>query len=209
MDGKFVAYYRVSTQKQGKSGLGLDGQRQAVESFLNGGNWKLVGEFTEVESGKRDDRPELTRAMHQARLTGATLLVAKLDRLSRDAAFLLNLSKSGIEVRACDMPDANTMMFGVMALVAQHERELISKRTKDALAAAKVRGTPLGGYKGGPVVDGRLVQRFREADHFGWRFPERLMPCTLTPIRIGWRHGSWRRGGGRLNWRWQLRTWRS
>ena len=151
MSGRFCSYLRVSTDRQGKSGLGLEAQRAAVLAYLNGGSWVLTTELVEVESGKNDDRPTLAKAINQCRMTGATLLVAKLDRLSRDAAFLMNLSKSGIDIRACDMPEANTMMFGIMAIVAQHEREAISKRTKEALAASKARGTVLGGYRGGPV----------------------------------------------------------
>jgi DNA invertase Pin-like site-specific DNA recombinase len=146
-DGFFIAYYRVSTTGQGKSGLGLEAQRAAVAAYLNGGSWLLIGEFTEVESGKVDARPQLESAMARCRLTGATLIVAKLDRLSRDAAFLLTLNKSGLDIRAADMPDANTMMFGIMALVAQHEREMISARTKAALGAAKARGKKLGGWR--------------------------------------------------------------
>src|SRR5882757_5553169 len=98
-DGLFIAYYRVSTSQQGKSGLGLEAQRAAVAAYLNGGNWQLIGEFTEVESGKVDARPQLDAAMARCRLTGATLVVAKLDRLSRDAAFLLTLNKSGLDIR--------------------------------------------------------------------------------------------------------------
>ena len=151
MNGRFVSYLRVSTDRQGKSGLGLEAQRAAVLAYLNGGCWELSAEFVEVESGKNNDRPTLAKAINQCRMTGATLLVAKLDRLSRDAASLMNLSKSGIDIRACDMPEANTMMFGIMAIIAQHEREAISRRTKEALAASKARGKVLGGYRGGPV----------------------------------------------------------
>ncbi len=144
--GNFVAYYRVSTEKQGRSGLGLDAQRAAVIGYLNGGEWKMVAEFVEVESGKRsDNRPQLEAAMTAARIRNATLIIAKLDRLSRDAHFLLGLQKSGVDFVAADMPTANKMMVGFMALIAQHEREMISKRTKDALAAAKARGKKLGG----------------------------------------------------------------
>jgi DNA invertase Pin-like site-specific DNA recombinase len=144
--GNFVAYYRVSTGKQRESGLGLDAQRAAVMNYLNGGNWKLVGEFEEYESGKRDDnRPQLEAAMTAARIRNATLLIAKLDRLSRDAHFLLGLQKSGVDFVCADMPDANRMTVGILSIVAQHEREMISKRTKEALAAAKARGTRLGG----------------------------------------------------------------
>jgi DNA invertase Pin-like site-specific DNA recombinase len=146
-DGLFIAYYRVSTAQQGKSGLGLEAQRAAVAAYLNGGDWRIIGDFTEIESGKIDTRPQLAAAMARCRLTGATLLVAKLDRLSRDAAFLMGLSKSGLDIRAADMPDANTMMFGIMAIVAQHEREVISARTKAALAVAKANGTKLGGWR--------------------------------------------------------------
>jgi DNA invertase Pin-like site-specific DNA recombinase len=151
--GHFVAYYRVSTAKQGRSGLGLDAQREAVRAYLNGGNWSLLAEHTEVESGKVDDRPELTKALHTCRLTGATLVIAKLDRLSRDAHFLLGLEKAGVEFVAVDMPNANRLTVRLMAVIAQEEREMIAARTKAALAAAKARGVTLGGWKGGPIVD--------------------------------------------------------
>ena len=144
-DGRYVAYYRVSTAKQGRSGLGLDAQREAVRGFLNGSNWSLLAEHTEVESGKRDDRPELAIALRTCRLTGASLIIARLDRLSRDAAFLLNLEKAGVEFVAADMPNANRLTVRLMAVIAQEEREMISARTKAALTAAKARGTTLGG----------------------------------------------------------------
>jgi DNA invertase Pin-like site-specific DNA recombinase len=145
--GRFVAYYRVSTAKQGRSGLGLDAQREAVRAYLNGGNWTLLAEHTEVESGKVDDRPELTNALHTCRLTGATLVIAKLDRLSRDAHFLLGLEKAGVEFVAVDMPNANRLTVRLMAVIAQEEREMITARTKAALAAAKARGVRLGAGK--------------------------------------------------------------
>src|SRR5829696_1918923 len=133
--GSFVSYLRVSTQQQGRSGLGLEAQRRAVEDYLDGGKWKLLAEFVEIESGKRDDRPKLTAALSYCKLTGATLVIAKLDRLSRDAHFLLGLLKSGAKVVAADMPEADSFLFGVMATLAQKEREMISQRTKEALAA--------------------------------------------------------------------------
>lgn len=145
--GKWVAYYRVSTDKQGKSGLGLEAQRAAVTTYLNGGDWKLVKEFTEVESGKRSDRPQLQAALNACRLFGAKLVIAKLDRLSRDAHFLLGLQKAGVDFVAADMPDANRMTIGLLAVVAEHEREMISARTKAALQAAKARGVKLGGRR--------------------------------------------------------------
>ena len=142
--GNFVAYYRVSTDKQGKSGLGLEAQRVAVEDFLNGGNWDLVEDFTEVESGSRNDRPELERAMAACRKHKATLVIAKLDRLARNVAFVANLMESGVEFVAVDMPQANKLTVHILAAVAEHEREMISQRTRDALAVAKARGIKLG-----------------------------------------------------------------
>jgi DNA invertase Pin-like site-specific DNA recombinase len=147
--GRFVAYYRVSTARQSASGLGLEAQRAAVLDWLNGGNWTLVAEHTEVESGKNSDRPVLARAMQDCKLLGATLVIAKLDRLSRDAHFLLGLEKSGIDFVAADMPNANRMTVGIMAVVAEEERRMISARTKAALAAAKARGVKLGGMRVG------------------------------------------------------------
>lgn len=146
---KFVVYLRVSTDRQGRSGLGLEAQREAVSRFVAQGAGVIVAEFKEVESGKANDRPELTKALKECRLTGSTLLVAKLDRLSRNAAFLMTLKDSRVDFIAADLPDANTMTVGIMALVAQHEREAISQRTKAALAAAKARGVKLGGYREG------------------------------------------------------------
>jgi DNA invertase Pin-like site-specific DNA recombinase len=145
---RFVAYLRVSTAKQGRSGLGLEAQREAVCQFVARHNGKMIApEFIEIETGKRDDRPELQKALKRCRLTGATLVVAKLDRLSRNAAFLMTLRDSGVEFVAADLPEANTMTVGVMAVVAQHEREAISARTKAALAAARARGKALGGFR--------------------------------------------------------------
>jgi DNA invertase Pin-like site-specific DNA recombinase len=144
--GKFIAYYRVSTQRQGRSGLGLDAQRQAVADYLNGGRWKLVGEFTEVESGKRGvERPVLDQALAACRVHRATLVIAKLDRLARSVEFTSKLMNSDIEFTAADFPQANRLTIHIMAAVAEHEREIISQRTKAALAAAKRRGVVLGG----------------------------------------------------------------
>jgi DNA invertase Pin-like site-specific DNA recombinase len=153
MNGKFIAYYRVSTARQGRSGLGLDAQRKAVADYLNGGRWRLLAEFTEVESGKQaHNRPKLAEALHLAKVTGATVVIAKLDRLSRNAAFLLTLRDAGVSFVAADMPDANHMVVGVMALIAQHEREAISQRTREALQAAKRRGVVLGNPNGAAAL---------------------------------------------------------
>lgn len=148
MDGRWIAYLRVSTERQGKSGLGIEAQRAAVATFLRGGAWSLLSEFVEVESGKRNDRPMLAEALQACRMTGATLLIAKLDRLSRDAHFLIGLQRAGVAFRACDMPEADGFVVGIMAMVAQREREMISARTKAALAVAKARGVKMGGFRG-------------------------------------------------------------
>ncbi|MEE1658342.1 recombinase family protein [Microvirga sp. CF3062] len=146
--GKFVAYFRVSTDKQGKSGLGLEAQQEAVRSYLNGGDWSLVAEVVEIESGKRNDRPKLKEALRLCRLHGATLIIAKLDRLARNVAFISNLMESGVEFTAVDFPQANRLTVYILAAVAEHEAAMISTRTKAALAAAKARGTKLGGDRG-------------------------------------------------------------
>ncbi len=138
---RVIAYYRVSTEEQGRSGLGLEAQRQAVMSLCNGRGWEVIDEHTEVESGKRADRPALTAAMHHAKITGAVLVVAKLDRLSRSVTFLSQLQDSGAKFVAADMPEANELTVHIMAAVAQAERKAIGRRTKEALEAAKARGT--------------------------------------------------------------------
>ncbi|EJL35297.1 recombinase family protein [Novosphingobium sp. AP12] len=145
---KTITYYRVSTAAQGRSGLGLEAQRDAVGRFCQTRGCEVLAEYTEVESGKRNDRPELAKAMHHAKVTGATLVIAKLDRLSRNAAFLLQLQESGVRFIAADMPEACNLTVGILALVAQQEREAISARTKAALAAAKARGQRLGNPNG-------------------------------------------------------------
>jgi DNA invertase Pin-like site-specific DNA recombinase len=142
--GKFVAYFRVSTDKQGKSGLGLEAQRNAVLDYLNGGRWSLVQEFVEVESGKHSDRPQLTAALAACKKHKAKLVIAKLDRLSRNLAFIATLMESGVEFVAVDNPHATKLTVHILAAVAEHEREMISERTRAALRAAKARGTQLG-----------------------------------------------------------------
>ena len=176
-NGKFVAYYRVSTQKQGRSGLGLEAQRHAVAEFLDGGDWKIVGEFTEVESGKKSDRPELARALAMCRLYGARLVIAKLDRLSRNAHFLLGLQESGVDFVAADTPNANQLTVGIMAVVAQDEAKRISERTKAGLQAAKQRGTKLGGFRG--VMP---TARMRKLSAEAWQARIEARDADLAPI---------------------------
>jgi len=141
---KYVAYYRVSTAKQGIAGFGMEAQQQAVENFLAGKDVELINEYREMESGAKNDRPQLHKALRKCRLTGATLLIAKLDRLSRNRRFLMDLADSTINFVCCDMPEANNLTVGLLACLADYERQLISERTKAALAAAKARGVRLG-----------------------------------------------------------------
>ncbi len=132
-NGKFVSYLRVSTARQDASGLGLEAQRTAVAGYLNGGDWTLIKEVVEVESGKRNDRPALASALQLCRKHKATLVIAKLDRLARNVAFISNLMEAGVEFVAVDMPQANRFMVHILAAVAEQEAEAISKRTKAAL----------------------------------------------------------------------------
>ncbi len=150
---RLIAYYRVSTARQGRSGLGLDAQRTAVASYL--GDVRPLQEFTEIESGRRSDRPMLADALAACRLNNATLVIAKLDRLARNVAFVSNLMEAGVEFVAVDFPQANRLTIHILAAVAEHEARLISERTRAALAAAKVRGMSLGGFRGrsGTVQD--------------------------------------------------------
>jgi DNA invertase Pin-like site-specific DNA recombinase len=147
-----VAYYRVSTAAQGRSGLGLDAQRHAVAHYCQGHSSEILCEFVEVESGKKNDRPELAKALHHAKVTGSTLVVAKMDRLSRNAAFLLALRDSGARLLAADNPDVNDMTVGILAVVAEEERKAISERTRAALKAAKARGIRLGNPHGAAAL---------------------------------------------------------
>ena len=142
--GKFISYCRVSTQMQGSSGLGLEAQQKAIKDYLNGGTWELLAEFVEVESGKNNDRPKLRAALKQCSLTGATLIIAKLDRLARNVNFISNLMESKVDFVAVDFPTANRLTVHILAAVAEHEGRMISERTRNALAAAKARGVKLG-----------------------------------------------------------------
>jgi DNA invertase Pin-like site-specific DNA recombinase len=143
MEGRYISYIRVSTQRQGLDGYGVDAQRKSITDFLNGGNWELIAEYAEVESGKRSDRPALKKALDHCKRTKSTLVISKIDRLSRNIAFLSNLMESGVEFIATDNPHANKLTVQLMAVMAENEREAISKRTKEALAAAKDRGVKL------------------------------------------------------------------
>lgn len=138
-DLKIVAYRRVSRQKQAQSGLGLEAQEADIQRFAERREARIIAEYTEVESGKSNERPQLKAALHHAKVTGATLVIAKLDRLSRSASFTLALRDSGVRFVCCDMPEANDLTIGVLAVVAQAEAQAISRRTKDALQMARKR----------------------------------------------------------------------
>jgi DNA invertase Pin-like site-specific DNA recombinase len=163
----YTPYYRVSTQKQGTSGLGLEAQRAAVHAFV-ADSAQLLTEYVEIESGKKNYRPQLLAAISEARRVGATLLIAKLDRLSRNAGFIFALRDSGVDFVCCDMPDANTLTVGLFAVIAQHERETISKRTKDALAVKKARGAQLGSpqnFTTSVIAQGQAAMQHNAREH--------------------------------------------
>ena len=139
-----IGYVRVSTQKQGNSGLGLEGQEHALQGYAQATGGLLLRTYKEVETGKRNDRPELAKALAHAKRSGATLVIAKLDRLARNVHFVSGLMESGVDFVACDNPHANKLTIHILAAIAEHEAEAISQRTKAALAAYKARGGTLG-----------------------------------------------------------------
>lgn len=145
-DTRFISYFRVSTARQGRSGLGIEAQRQAVAAYLTGR--KPLAEFLEVESGRKSDRPMLAQALAACRVHRAVLVIAKLDRLARNVSFVSALMEAGVEFVACDFPQANRLTIHILAAVAENETRLISERTRAALAAAKARGRTLGGFRG-------------------------------------------------------------
>lgn len=176
MEKKHIAYVRVSTERQGRSGLGLDAQRASIAGYIKAVEGKVAGEFVEVESGKHDERPQLAAALSACKRYGATLIIAKLDRLSRNVAFIAALMQSGAEFVAVDMPHANKLTIHLMAAVAEYEREAISARTKAALQQAKARGIKLGNPNGLRVEDaqkGRTIavqSNMKRAKEYADRF---------------------------------------
>jgi DNA invertase Pin-like site-specific DNA recombinase len=193
-NGKFVAYYRVSTDRQGKSGLGLEAQQKAVADYLNGGAWTLVGEKTEIESGRSNDRRELEAALQLCRAHRATLVVANVSRLTRSVAFLSKLVAADVEIRFVDLPAiegaTGRFMLHQMASVAELEAGMISDRTRKALAAAKVRGVKLGGFRGragtsDDTAKARQARSAKAADHAGSLAPilSRLDPEGRLSLR--------------------------
>lgn len=188
--GKYVAYYRVSTGKQGRSGLGLDAQEQTVRDRLNGGDWVLVKEFTEIESGRISHRPELVKALAMCRVMGAKLIVANVSRLTRNPDFMSTLVAADVEVEFCDLPNVDgpvgKFMLRQMLSVAELEAGMIAERTRKALAAAKARGTKLGGDRGNLSVDnvqGRAASLKARQDQADRRRSD-LMPI-IEEIRAG------------------------
>jgi DNA invertase Pin-like site-specific DNA recombinase len=150
--GKFIALYRVSTGKQAQSGLGLEAQKAAVRTYLDGGNWQLIAEFVEVESGRKLRRSQLDAAIERCKMCRATLVIAKFDRLTRNLSVLCKLRDNGIRFVAVDNAHATELTVNILISVAQEEARLISERTRLALAASKARGAVLGGYRGGPCL---------------------------------------------------------
>jgi DNA invertase Pin-like site-specific DNA recombinase len=200
MSRRFVAYYRVSTDRQGRSGLGLDAQRDAVMRHVASHDGELLADFCEIESGKRSDRPQLAAAIAAAKKAKATLIIAKLDRLARNVHFISGLMESGVDFIAADNPHANKLMVHLLAAFAEHEREQISQRTKDALSAAKARGIRLGrngadrlapAYRAGAVERARqlapILGELKEAGMSARRMAAELTARSIaTPNGARW-----------------------
>jgi DNA invertase Pin-like site-specific DNA recombinase len=207
----FISYYRVSTVQQGSSGLGLEAQREAVARHVASAGGKLVGEFSEIESGKKNSRPEIAAALAACRAHRATLIIAKLDRLARNVAFISSLMESGVDFVAADMPMANRLTVHILAAVAEYEREMISARTKAALAAAKARGVALGnprlraGNRATAAAAGRVRRERahrRAADVLPYIDAARKAGCaTLEQIAEALTARGVRTPGGREQWR--------
>jgi DNA invertase Pin-like site-specific DNA recombinase len=179
--GKFITYFRVSTDRQGKSGLGLEAQRESVLAYLNGGSWTMVAEFTEIESGKHADRPQLAAALAACKKHKAKLVIAKLDRLSRNLAFIATLMDSGVEFVAVDNPHANKLTVHILAAVAQYEREAIAQRTRDALQAAKARGKRLGN----PNLESARQRALEANSEAAERFAANVLPIIKQIQKSG------------------------
>lgn len=190
MNTQAVAYYRVSTKRQGRSGLGLEAQKQSVSELIQREGMELVSAFTEVETGtSKRQRPQLQMAVELCRQHGAVLLIAKLDRLARNMHFLTGLMESGVRFKACDMPEADSFTVHILAAVAQREAELISERTRSALAAAKARGTRLGnphGFGAGVQAKGVAARQERAKNHYQGLVLEHI--CTLRDAGRSYRN---------------------
>ncbi len=207
---RYISYLRVSTDKQGVSGLGLEAQREAVARHVLGSGGVITAEFLEIESGKRNDRPEIATALAACRAQRATLIIAKLDRLARNVAFISHLMESGVDFIAADMPMANRLTVHILAAVAEHEREMISQRTKAALAAAKARGVKLGnpqlkaGNRSSAIAAGLVHARNarrKARDIYPYIEAARKAGCTtLTQIASALEARGVRTPGGRSNW---------
>jgi len=184
---KFVSYYRVSTARQGKSGLGLEAQQEAVRHYLGRRAGDVIGEYTEIESGSHADRPQLQLALQQCRREKATLLIAKLDRLARNVHFISGLIKTEVEFVAVDMPAATNFTIHILAAVAEHERDMASQRTKAALQVAKARGVQLGSPRARETIRAAREKRIKAADRkaleFYWPLIASIQAAGLTTLR--------------------------
>ncbi|MGD9686946.1 MAG: recombinase family protein [Desulfobacter sp.] len=179
---RYIAYLRVSTDKQGEHGHGIHAQRQAIGNYLGVQGGELLEEYVEIESGKKDDRPALQQAISRCKMSRATLIIAKLDRLSRNLAFIANLMDAGIDFIACDNPYATRLTIHILAAIAEHEREMISRRTKEALAAAKAKGVVLGGARGAVITDRMRQASVAARQQKGMVYLTSVLP-TISQLR--------------------------
>jgi DNA invertase Pin-like site-specific DNA recombinase len=179
---RFISYLRVSTDKQGENGHGINAQRQAINNYISAQGGELLEEYVEVESGKRNDRPELHKAISRCQVSRATLIIAKLDRLSRNVAFIANLMDAGIDFVACDNPFATRLTIHILAAIAEHEREMISRRTREALAAAKANGVILGGNRGSCISDTMRKESIEVRRARSEAYKDRVLP-TISDLQ--------------------------